>query len=124
MAEQYVTIEGTGTAVILKKGERRQVALTSRVTRLVARGYVQIVEYHGPTADDPQELPDETPDQAPEPEVTEAPAKNASADTWRKFVAGPAGIPGVEAEQISETGRDELIAAWEAYTEAQRGGHS
>ncbi|QGH76065.1 hypothetical protein SEA_DEVONTE__25 [Mycobacterium phage Devonte] len=123
MAEQYVTIEGTGTAVILKKGERRQVALTPRVTRLVARGYVQIVEYHGPEADDPQELPDET-EQAPEPEVTEAPAKNASADTWRKFVAGPAGIPGVEAEQIAETGRDELIAAWEAYTGAQRGGHS
>ncbi|QYW01133.1 hypothetical protein SEA_YINZ_25 [Mycobacterium phage Yinz] len=123
MAEQYVTIEGTGTAVILKKGERRQVALTPRVTRLVARGYVQIVEYHGPEADDPQELPDET-EQAPAPEVTEAPAKNASADTWRKFVAGPAGIPGVEAEQIAETGRDELIAAWEAYTEAQRGGHS
>lgn len=85
-----VTIEGTTTpaAGVLARGERRTVALTERVQRLVDRGFVRIIERR-------ESAPVVVPDPVVEPDPiefdevddeVEVPAGNASRDAWLEFL--------------------------------------
>lgn len=128
-----VTIEGTVTpSVELARGERRTVEYTEHVGRLVRLGAVRIVDRPAPApapAAVPASEPLETVALEPDPSVDEhgdgpdgdgVPAKNASTKVWRAWVAD--NVPGVTADDVADKGRDQLVAAWERYTQQVSGG--
>jgi hypothetical protein len=104
-----VIIEGTLTpaAGVLERGERKTVAFTPRIQRLVEGGFVKVVEHlDGPLEDElvgDQDPGDEGLTDTPQP-----PAKNASRDDWSTFL---------ESQNIEagERTRDELVQAWADY---------
>jgi hypothetical protein len=96
-------------------------------------------DHTGTTLNDPSgDTPLPTGDFAPADELTETeqiaddeaqgdgpdddgvPARNASSEVWRKFVAEK--VPGVQYSDVEDKGRDELIAAWDRYQQQVAGG--
>lgn len=103
-----VTIEGSLTPCVeLPRGERRTVALTPHVERLIKRGFVVVVD------DNPiPPLTDADFEDAPEPEAVgdpgpvQPPKLNASRDEWAAFLDG-------KIEFTDDDGRDDLVRLWQ-----------
>jgi hypothetical protein len=110
-----VTIEGSRTtpSVALAPGVRKTVALTERVERLIARGFVVEIERF---EDDPvaPEQP-EGDEQAPESEL-EHPPYDANRDVWADFLAGHE--PPIEFSAKDD--RDVLINRWQQAVQVQQ----
>ncbi|QNL30148.1 tail assembly chaperone [Gordonia phage Mariokart] len=104
MSAAKVTIEGSiQPCSELARGERRTVALTDRVQRLIRRGFVVVVDDHAP------EPVAETDDlDAPE-QGADAPKLNASRDEWAGYLDGLE--PPIA--YTDEDGRDDLVRLWQ-----------
>lgn len=109
------TVEGTlfPAAGVLGRGERKTVAYTERIARLVAKGRLKVVEFHDP---EPEQLKfPETPTDHELPNdvfvPAEPPKRNASREDWAEFLAIHHGV-------ITEgKSRDELLDEWDALNE-------
>ncbi|WAB09199.1 hypothetical protein SEA_LITTLEMUNCHKIN_23 [Gordonia phage LittleMunchkin] len=102
MSARKVTIEGSlSPSTELARGERRTVALTDRVQRLVDRGFVIIVDEH----DEPADAPEANPDQLNE--LVE-PKANASRPKWAEWLSHK-GI-----DYTDDHTRDDLVGIWQA----------
>lgn len=102
MTVRKVTIEGSITpSVVLARGEKRTVALTDRVQRLIDRGFVTLIE-HESDAPEPEEVNNTDPIE---------PKLNASRDDWAAFLTG-------KIEFTDEDGRDDLVRLWQASQQA------
>jgi len=111
-----VVIEGTLTPCDeLRRGERKTVAMSDRIERLVAGGFVTIVERHRDPDEPTAVVVEQTPEPAPEPAdpepVTGPPAGNARAEEWLAFLQSKnVDIP-VD-EHGNPPGREGLKAIW------------
>ncbi|UOW93007.1 hypothetical protein SEA_CAIB_23 [Gordonia phage CaiB] len=112
MTARKVTIEGSRLhpTDLLASGEKRTVALTDRVQRLIDRGYVVVIEDES-DAPEPADAPNGTP-ASTEPT---APKRSASRDEWAAFLDGL--DPAVEF--TDDDGRDDLIAKYDDRVAAQ-----
>lgn len=136
-----VTIEGTAMAAAgLSRGERRTVEVTTHIRNLVAMGAAVVVEgsLNKPSAAkvgnvtvDVTAVDNSSPGldlaqaevesvHGDGPGADGVPAGNASTKTWRAWVA--AKVPGVQPGDVADKNRDQLIAAWERYTQQVTGG--
>ena len=99
----YIVIEGTVTpSTLLGTGERRRVARTPLIDKLVAKGFVRVVSLD-PDAADATVIKEP----AHEPTQVVTPARNAKREIWAAFL-DHRGIT-----YTDEDGRDELIELWE-----------
>ncbi|UYL88133.1 hypothetical protein SEA_EVAA_22 [Gordonia phage Evaa] len=102
-----VTIEGSITpSVLLARGERRTVARTARIDRLIARGFVVEVPEKEAT---PEPETDESEGQTTPP--PSEPKGNASRDEWAAHLDSQS--PKIEYPE--DAGRDDLIRIWQAH---------
>jgi len=123
-----VTIEGSGTWVGLARGQRKTVAVTERVERLIARGFVvEISRTHDDTLADSQQTEtvtqsvesseseddDTESEEQPQPEH---PPYNANRDVWADFLANHE--PPIEFSD--KDGRDELVKRWQQAIQVQQ----
>lgn len=91
-----ITIEGTVTpSTLLPRGDRMTVSRSSFIEKLIAKGYVRVVD-----------AVDESP-AVPDVEVA-VPAKNAKREDWKAFLEFQ-GVPFPD-----DATRDDMIAIWYA----------
>lgn len=109
-----VTIEGSKVTptTFLKAGARITVERTNYISKLIARGYVNLIQVHESPetimSTIEQEVDEQREAAASEHALTGAPARNGLTDDWRKFLSG-------KGFEIPETAtRAEMIEAWEA----------
>lgn len=148
MTEKTVTIEGSATpSAILGRGQRRTVAYTPRIKRLIARGFVVVVDDTPPSPPRrtlPEVLADPEPDTTAAAQAEPAPQPPAPPDaeppnrTDHQSPAAPAPPDKPPAKNASReawvtflsaqpdignippgASRDDLAAAWE-YLERRR----
>lgn len=119
MSVRKVTIEGSLTpSVVLPRGERRTVALTDRVQRLIDRGFVILIEDES-DAPEPAEV-DERTDAEREADEQAAlarslvPKGNASRDEWADYLSQHADV-----EFTDDDGRDDLVRKYQARLQEQ-----
>lgn len=106
-----VTIEGSiQPSDQLARGERRTVALTPRVQRLIDRGFVVVVDDNpAPPLTDDDDFADAPEPEGGHPEVVEPPALNRSRDEWAAFLDQLE--PPVA--YTDDDGRDDLVRLWQ-----------
>lgn len=94
-----VTIEGSDTpSVYYPRGVRAEVQRTPHIERLIAGGFVNVIDDEGHA------------EPAPLPEPVKPPAKSASRDDWAEFLAEHTDV-------VTEgLARAELIAAYEEWS--------
>lgn len=115
-----ITIEGSKTTptTFLKAGSRITVERTGYIDKLIARGYVNVVQIHESPKTIMNEIEQEVDEQrdaaAKEHALTGAPARNALTEDWRTYLTDR-GFAGLE-----NATRAEMIAAWEE-DQANRG---
>ncbi|UJE15676.1 hypothetical protein SEA_LIGMA_21 [Gordonia phage Ligma] len=103
MSARKVTIEGSiQPSDQLARGERRTVALTPRVQRLIDRGFVIVV-------DDADTEPSAPAPVDPPADDTGAPKLNASREDWAAHL--DAQDPPIE--YTDDDGRDDLVRLWQ-----------
>jgi hypothetical protein len=121
-----VTIEGNGSWVGLGRGQRKTVALTDRIERLITRGFVVEIARHGDDAPAAEEMPNTSetapragggdPDSEEEAGDPEHPVYTASRAVWAKFLDTL--TPPVEYD--ADDDRDDLINRWQQSIQVQQ----
>lgn len=99
-----ITIEGTVTpSTFLPTGERRSVTRSSFVEKLIAKGFVRVVESAATKVE-----PAPAVESAPVDEEVDVPGRNESRETWAKF------LDFQEVPYPEKATRDDLIEVWYA----------
>lgn len=121
MTVHSVTIEGSVMpSDALARGERKTVAYTPDIARLIEGGFVNVIEEF---TDDDEVEGDETEggegdegEDGEGDEAAKAPGRNESLATWQAFFTAQ-GL-----DFPSTAGRDDLVAAWTQIEQQQAGG--